>query len=129
MSIEVRDLSGNAPYVAQLGAPGSPSGIELAGTLTANGDTASIRVSGKITIRAVGTFGSGTIAVQRRINNVWATTSRDSAGNPATYTSNFDFSIAEAKADAEYRLSLSGATSPNIQFFIGTAPRDNLGSA
>lgn len=128
MTIEVVDLSGNGRYVPPRGHDASPSGVKLRQTLTADGASTVIRIGGKFNIIATGSFGSGTIAVQKRVNGTWATIGRDSANNLAEYTGAFSLSVSDPET-SEYRFNLSGSSSPQIAVEMRTTPRDSLGSA
>lgn len=129
MSINVVDLSGNAPYVPPLGSVTSPAGAKLLETLTTNTNTTPITIGGKFNVTGTGSFDSGTISIQREIDGTWVTCARDSANNLAQYTSNFTLAIAEPQT-LRYRAVLSGAGgSASIRIVFHTTPRDAYGSA
>jgi len=129
--IEVIDLSGNAPHVPPRGTIGSPNGPLQTATLTADGDTPPLRITGKFNIDVAGDLGGGSLSIMRSFDSglIWAITSRDSAGNPATYTSTFNFAVIEPNNAALYKLRLSGATAPAVTTRIQSSPRDRYGNA
>lgn len=93
---------------------------KLAGTFTADATSGSIALHGKANISLSGTFGGGTVSVQRSFDSgtSWVTVSRDSAGTAAAYTAAADVILEEPEKGVLYRLSLAGSTGPSLAYRI-----------
>lgn len=89
------------------------------GNLSANGSTQWVQVgvaSNRVRVCAKGTFGGGTITIQQLLNdNVYSYL--DSSQVAITYTADFDAVLDLSRGDV-IRMSLSGSTSPNIDWMI-----------
>ena len=85
------------------------------GRLTANGDTQAVKATGLTMISVNGTFGGGTVALEKEINGEFYPLY--DAGTAITLTAPDDISLALGQ-DIKVKLSLSGATSPDIKWGI-----------
>ena len=87
------------------------------GTLTADGSTDSFHINPGESIHAYGDFGGGTLTLELSIGASWYTLT-DYDGSTATFsvaddaTAGFDFRLSNV------RLTLSGATSPDIDWTV-----------
>ena len=79
--------------------------------LTANGTTATHRAA-KALVRGTGTFGGGTVTLE-----YFDAGANEWIASRVTYTENFD-DIVEFPTSVEMRLTLSGATTPNLELGI-----------
>lgn len=88
------------------------------GTLTTNTNTNWYIVNDNagVHIGGTGTFGSGTITVQQRIESS-PVSAKDDAGSAITYTAAFD-NVFDFRSGDVIRLNLAGATSPDIDWII-----------
>lgn len=92
---------------------------KLTGTFAVDSVTPSIALHGKFNVSLSGTFGSGTVSLQRSFDgSTWNTVSRDSAGTAAAFTAAADVIGEEPEKGVVYRLSLAGATNPTIAYRI-----------
>ena len=91
------------------------------GNLTADGSTVWFRCHTETGVRisAKGDFGGGTITLQNQLNSTTYSL-LDESQTALTYTSNFDEFLKLRDGDV-FRATLSGATSPDIDWFIGGA--------
>lgn len=89
----------------------------MQGKLTANGSTGWVKIieGGDIYISVNGTFGGGSVAVEKRINDT-AYPVR-SSGSPIAHAADDD-SVYGLVAGSTIRLTLTGATSPSIDWAI-----------
>ena len=84
--------------------------------LNANGATKSVSVSNTgLKIALHGDFGGGTVGVQQKINDEWHPVM--SEGTAVELTQSGDEALRLGRGD-EVRLSLAGATSPDIDYRI-----------
>lgn len=90
------------------------------GTLTADGDTGEVKVTGPVSILAAGTWGGGTLTVSylckdgtyRALNTDVAMTSNATGQN--------SFKLAEKTPYYTVKATLAGATSPSLYWeFLG----------
>ena len=86
-----------------------------AGVLTADGQTEVHICSGATHLSVDGTFGSGTITVQKRVEDSWFTLYDN--GTAITFTAADDAALGMAIGDP-LRLSLAGSTSPSITWSL-----------
>lgn len=86
------------------------------GTLTDNGSTGSFTLNKGRAIHAYGTFGSGTLVLQIKIGGAWHTLRDEASSVEFSVTS--DASFLCHGGNQECRLTLSGATSPDIDWVV-----------
>lgn len=85
--------------------------------LTSNSSTGALPIKGKLNVAAFGTFSGGSLAFELSYDDgvTWFAAT-NSLGNPATISANGALNIEVGTAD--FRLTLSGATSPNINIVV-----------
>ena len=85
--------------------------------LTSNSSTGTLPIEGKINVAAFGTFGGGSLAFELSYDGgaTWFTATNN-LGDPATITANGALNIEVGTANL--RLTLSGATAPNINIVV-----------
>lgn len=86
------------------------------GTFTADGSSAWLAVkTHPVHIAINGTFGSGTVAVEQRIQNTTSTVVDSGAAIAITAADNSSYNFQEGDS---IRLTLSGSTSPDLDYKI-----------
>ena len=86
------------------------------GTLVANGSTKWVQISkGDTHVSVNGTFGAGTVAVEKKVNG--ETLPAYDSGTAITLTAADDMALAIGEG-VQLRLTLSGATSPSVIWSI-----------
>ena len=85
--------------------------------LTSNSSTGTLPIKGKLNVAAFGTFSGGALAFELSYDGgtTWFAAT-DSLGDAATITANGALNIEVGMAD--FRLTLSGSTSPNITIVV-----------
>lgn len=78
-------------------------------TLSADGQTNEFLANGDVRVHIKGTFGSGTVVLQQKINGTFETL----VGTAQTADSDYIYENLE-KNDGVYRFDLSGATGPTV---------------
>ena len=90
--------------------------VRASGTLTANGSTPSHSFPGGVgTAHAAGTFGSGTLALEVSADNG---TTFINGGTSVQLTADGIFNFTLPSDELLVRLTLSGATDPDIDWWI-----------
>lgn len=92
--------------------------MSFEGNLSADGNTAETRIQHNdgTHFAVSGTWGSGTITIQQKINESWYPATY-STGADITHTDDFNEVLYFREGDI-VRLNLSGATSPDLDFAI-----------
>ena len=85
--------------------------------LTTNSSTGTLPIKGKLNVAAFGTFGSGSLAFELSYDDgaTWFAAT-NSLGEAAAISANGALNIEVGTAD--FRLTLSGATAPNINVVV-----------
>jgi len=85
--------------------------------LTSNSSTGALPIKGKLNVGAFGTFDGGSLAFELSYDDgtTWFAAT-NALGDPATITANGALNIEVGSADL--RLTLSGATSPDIDIVV-----------
>jgi hypothetical protein len=92
-----------------------PATIKIFDGQTTNGNSLEFTTNGRPFIKVKGTFGGGTIALQAKTTH--ADDAFSNTGTDEEFTADAAFSP-EHKQTVVYRLTLTGATSPNIDAFV-----------
>jgi hypothetical protein len=95
--------------------------MSITETLTADGETAEFIAAKDFRIHVTGTFGSGTLIVQEKINGVFEPVT--GTEKTAAYSQGFN----SLGVGGVYRFSLSGSSTPDIDItVIGPVTRDTI---
>lgn len=89
--------------------------IKGSGTLTSDGDTDTVVVSGPCAVSASGTWGSGTLTFYQYRNGGWEAITDD--GTDVAFTADND-TIIDARGVTQIKGTLAGSTSPSIKWEI-----------
>lgn len=87
------------------------------GTLDADGSTNTLTINPGDSIHAYGDFGGGTLTAQINIAGTWYTL-KDKDGSTSTFAVTDDASCGFDYRLSNVRLTLSGATSPDIDWTV-----------
>lgn len=88
-------------------------------SITANGQTEGVAISGRFIVSAFGSFGSGTLVVQYQpiSGGPWISVKDFISSTALAFTSNDSAEIALGEG-SQVRASLSGATNPSLKFVL-----------